>query len=65
MDFTFKLTEQEANFILNALMKEPYIAVAGLIQKLDQQAFEQRQNAEILKAAQMDDDCVNERTLNL
>jgi hypothetical protein len=40
--YTFVLTEQEANIILNALAQRPYIEVADLIAKIHQQAQEQK-----------------------
>ena len=39
--YTFVLTEQEANIILNALAQRPYIEVADLIAKIHHQAKEQ------------------------
>jgi hypothetical protein len=42
MDFTFKLNEQEAQIMLNALTKEPYGLVVDVINKIQQQAIEQR-----------------------
>ena len=47
MELTFKLTEQEAQIMLNALIKEPYLAVVDLINKIQQQASEQMQQDEI------------------
>lgn len=44
MEFTFKLTEQEAQKVLNALVQEPYIEVVDVINKIQQQAVEQRQD---------------------
>lgn len=46
MEFTFKLTEQEAQIMLNALTKEPYGLVVNVINKIQQQATEQRQEKE-------------------
>jgi hypothetical protein len=40
-DLTFKITEAEANLLIGALAKQPFEAVAGLIQKLQMQAMEQ------------------------
>ena len=40
-EYTFKLTEQEANLILSALSKESYANVFELINKLHLQANEQ------------------------
>lgn len=37
----FEFTEQEAQAILNALVKEPYMQVAEVIAKLRKQAEEQ------------------------
>jgi len=36
--YSFTFTEQEANVILNALAQRPYIEVAELIGKIQQQA---------------------------
>lgn len=41
MELTFKLTEQEAQKVLNALVKEPYIDVVNVINKIQGQASEQ------------------------
>lgn len=41
MEFTFKVNESEANLLIAALAKQPFEAVAGLVQKLQQQAMEQ------------------------
>jgi hypothetical protein len=46
MDFIFKLTEQEAQTVLNALVKEPYGLVVDVVNKIQQQAIEQRKAAE-------------------
>ena len=46
MEFTLKLTEQEAQTVLNALTKEPYGVVAGVIATIQAQAIEQRQKAQ-------------------
>lgn len=43
MEFTFKLSEQDAQTVLNALTKEPYIVVVDVVNKLQQQANEQMQ----------------------
>lgn len=37
----FEMTEQEANLMINALAKEPYYQVTGLIAKLQAQATQQ------------------------
>lgn len=42
MEYNFKFTEKEANIILNALGQQPYITIADIIQKMQQQATEQR-----------------------
>lgn len=44
MEFNFKLTEKEAQIILNALIKEPYVEVVDLINKIQAQASEQMQD---------------------
>ncbi|MET1176934.1 hypothetical protein ABG775_02970 [Peribacillus simplex] len=43
MEFTFILTEEEAQKTVDTLGKEPYLEVADLIHKLHQQAHTQRQ----------------------
>lgn len=40
---TLELTQSEAQMILNALVKEPYINVVDLINKIQNQASEQMQ----------------------
>lgn len=47
MDFTFGLTEEEANKVVDALGKEPYYEVVHLINKLNEQAYEQRQTKQM------------------
>lgn len=46
MEFTIKLTEQEAQLMLNALSKEPYGLVVGVINKIQEQAIEQREKTQ-------------------
>jgi hypothetical protein len=46
MEFVLKLNEHEAQVVLNALIKEPYGEVVDVINKIQQQAVEQRQNNE-------------------
>lgn len=46
MNFTFELTEEEAQVILDSLGKEPFNKVVSLINKLHAQAYEQRQENE-------------------
>jgi len=41
MELIFKMTEQEAQAILNALIKEPYGLVFEVVNKFQQQATEQ------------------------
>lgn len=41
MELNFNLTEQEAQIILNALIKEPYIQVVEVVNKIQLQASEQ------------------------
>lgn len=41
MELTLKLSEQEAQLVLDALVKEPYISVVDVINKIQQQASEQ------------------------
>lgn len=41
MELTLKLTEQEAQLVLDSLVKEPYGLVVGVINKIQQQASEQ------------------------
>jgi hypothetical protein len=50
-NFSFTLTEQEANVIIASLAKQPYEVVANLIQKLQVQASNQQKNKEIMNAA--------------
>ena len=40
---TFTLTEAEAQIILDALVQQPYIVVAPVVAKVQQQAAEQMQ----------------------
>lgn len=42
MNFTFELTEQQAQKVLNALAKEPYGAVVEVIDAIQYQAVEQK-----------------------
>lgn len=48
MNFNLILTEQEAQIVLNALVKEPYGVVADVINNIQQQAFEQRKEQDII-----------------
>ena len=41
MELTFKLTQEEAQSILNVLVKEPYASVVDVINKIQLQASEQ------------------------
>ena len=43
MELTFKLTQEEAQSILNALVKEPYVTVVDVVNKIQLQASEQMQ----------------------
>lgn len=43
MKFNFKLTEEEAQIVLNALLKEPCGLVIDVVNNIQQQAVEQRQ----------------------
>lgn len=43
MELTFKVSEQEAQIILNALIKEPYLNVVDVVNKIQKQAIEQMQ----------------------
>lgn len=49
MKFTFNLNEQEAQKVLDALIKQPYIEVVDVINKIQQQAIEQRKEQEKLE----------------
>lgn len=49
MEFTFKLNEQEAQIVLNALVKEPYGLVVDVVNKIQEQAVLQRQETEQTK----------------
>lgn len=46
MEFTLKLNEQEAQQVLNTLIKEPYFEVVDVINTIQQQAVEQRKSIE-------------------
>lgn len=46
MEYILKLTEEEAQKVLNALVKEPYGEVVDVINTIQQQAVEQRQEQE-------------------
>lgn len=46
MELSLKLTEQEAQVVLNALVKEPYLSVVDVINKIQQQASEQMKKQE-------------------
>lgn len=46
MNFTFEITEDEAQIILDSLGKEPFNKVVTLINKLHGQAYAQRQENE-------------------
>lgn len=50
MNFTFKLTQQEADGVLNALGQRPYLEVFQLIAKFQQQAGEQLRAAQEVEA---------------
>jgi len=43
MIFNLKLSEDEAQKVLDSLAKEPYIDVVNLIENIQSQAIEQRQ----------------------
>ena len=45
MNFKFELTEEEANLVLVALMDQPYKYVAGVVEKMNMQAYKQREAA--------------------
>jgi hypothetical protein len=47
MEYTFKVTQSEADTIVTALAQLPFHAVAGLINNLQQQALEQRNKYDI------------------
>lgn len=46
MEFNLKLNEQEAQKVLDALVKQPYAEVVDVIDKIQQQAVEQRKESE-------------------
>ena len=50
---TLELTEGEAQIILNALVKEPYINVVDLINKIQNQASEQIQEKDYLRRSSL------------
>lgn len=45
MEFTFKLTEQETQLVLNAIAKEPLNQVIDVFNKIQSQASEQLEQA--------------------
>ena len=45
-EYTFTLTEREANVMLNALAQRPYVEVADLIAKIHEQAAKQTEAAD-------------------
>lgn len=47
----FEVSMEEANLLIAALAKQPFEAVAGLIQKLQQQAQSQMQQAPSVEEA--------------
>lgn len=47
MGLTLKLTEQEAQIVLNALVKEPYSVVVDVVNKIQLQATEQMKQEEV------------------
>lgn len=47
----FEVSVEEANLLIAALAKQPFEAVAGLIQKLQQQAQSQMQQAPSVEEA--------------
>lgn len=49
-EYSFSITEAEANIIIGALAKQPFELVAHLIQKLQLQADKQRKNKELMEA---------------
>lgn len=48
-EYSFSMTEAEANIIIGALVKQPFEVVAHLIQKLQLQAEKQRKNKELME----------------
>lgn len=44
-EYTFKLTDEQANTVLNALATRPYYEVAELIAEIQRQAVEQEREA--------------------
>jgi hypothetical protein len=50
-NFSFTITEQEANIIIGALAKQPFEVVANLIQKLQVQATKQQNEKQIMNSA--------------
>lgn len=47
MELTLKLTQDEAQIVLNAIAKEPYADVVNVINKIQKQAGEQIQKEEV------------------
>lgn len=48
MELTFKLNEQEAQLVLNSLVKEPYVTVVEVVNKIQVQANEQMREKEVV-----------------
>lgn len=46
MELKFNLTENEAQIILDALVKQPYVSVVDVINKIQSQASEQMKQEE-------------------
>lgn len=49
MEFNIKLSEEEAQIVLNALTKEPYGSVFIVVDSIQKQAIEQRKEKEMVK----------------
>lgn len=47
MELTLKLSKEEAQKVLDALVKEPYVVVNDVINKIQQQASEQMEQDNI------------------
>lgn len=48
-EYSFSVTEAEANVIIGALVKQPFEVVVHIIQKLQAQAEKQRKNRELME----------------
>lgn len=52
MELTFKLTKEEAQQVLDVLVKEPYVTVFNVVNKIQAQANEQMKEKGVVKEEQ-------------